>query len=248
MTTVFLAGVFGKMGRQVARMMAGEKDLTIVGGLAPEAKDKVAFPVFTSLAAINVSADVWVDFTLPQAARANAEYALNHGMNAVIGTSGLSADDQEALGVIAQGNEQSLLIVPNFAISAVLMMQFAAKAAKYFPDAEVVEAHHSDKLDAPSGTAKATAKLISEARTKKPVAPHQGAPARGEWLDDVPVHALRLPGYVAQEEVVFGAAGESLSIKQVSFDRSSFMAGVALAARQVDTLPVGLTVGLDALL
>lgn len=248
MTKVFLAGVFGKMGRQVAEMMAGETDLTIVGGLAPAVKEKTAFPVFTSLADINVQADVWVDFTLPQAARANAEYALTHHMNTVIGTSGLSAKDQQALGQIAERAGQRLLIVPNFAISAVLMMQFAAKAAKYFPDAEVVEAHHSDKLDAPSGTAKATAELISKARTKQPIAPHQDAPARGEWLNDVPVHALRLPGYVAQEEVVFGAVGESLSIKQVSFDRSSFMAGVALAARQVQTLPIGLTVGLDALL
>lgn len=248
MTKVFLAGVFGKMGRAVNAMMAETDDLTIVGGLAPTAKAQTPFPLFTSLTAITVQADVWVDFTLPQAARANAEYALNHGMNTVIGTSGLSADDQEALGVLAQANEKSLLIVPNFAISAVLMMQFAAKAAKHFPDAEIVEAHHSDKLDAPSGTAKATAKLIADARTKQPVAPHQDAPARGEWLDDVPVHALRLPGYVAQEEVLFGATGESLSIKQVSFDRSSFMAGVALAARQVHTLPVGLTVGLDALL
>lgn len=248
MTQVLIAGVFGKMGQQVATMMAAAKDLTIVGGLAPEATAKRAFPVFTSLEEINVQADVWVDFTLPQAAAANAEYALTHGMNAVIGTSGLSEQTQARLGEVAKAAGARLLIVPNFAISAVLMMQFAAKAAKYFPDAEIVEAHHSDKLDAPSGTAKATAKVIAAARTEKPLAPHQDAPARGEWLDDVPVHALRLPGYVAQEEVLFGAAGESLTIKQVSFDRSSFMAGVALAVRQVHTLPVGLTVGLDALL
>lgn len=248
MTEVFIGGVLGKMGRQVTAMMAETPDLTVVGGLAPAAAAPTAFPVFARLDQIDVTADVWVDFTIPTAARANAEYALTHGMEVVIGTSGLTQADETALGELAQAKGKHALIVPNFAISAVLMMQFAAKAAKYFPDAEVVEVHHSDKLDAPSGTARATAKLISQARQHKPLAPHQEAPARGEWLDDVPVHALRLPGYVAQEEVLFGATGESLSIKQVSFDRSSFMAGVALAVRQVAKLPAALTIGLDSLL
>ncbi|WP_179394281.1 4-hydroxy-tetrahydrodipicolinate reductase [Lacticaseibacillus absianus] len=248
MTTVLIAGVFGKMGKTVTQMIAGTADLQVVAGLANGEADTAAFPVFQRLDAITVTADVWLDFTVPAAARVNAEYALTHGMDAVIGTSGMTPADFDALGQLAQQQGRHILIVPNFAISAVLMMQFAAKAAQYFPDAEVVEAHHSDKLDAPSGTARATAQAISAARKAAPLAPHQDAPARGEWIDDVPVHALRLPGYVAQEEVYFGGPGESLTVSQVSFDRSSFMGGVALALRHVQHLPDSLTVGLDRLL
>ncbi|WP_054750841.1 4-hydroxy-tetrahydrodipicolinate reductase [Lacticaseibacillus thailandensis] len=249
MTTVFVSGASGKMGRRVAHMLQATDDIQVVGGLDRAASDAEDFPIFGSTDDINVTADVWVDFTIPTAARKNAEYSLTHGFDTVIGTSGMSNDDFDALGKLAAANNRKVMIVPNFAISAVLMMQFAAKAAKYMPDAEVVEIHHSDKVDAPSGTARATAQAINKARTAKPIAPKQtDAPARGEWIDNVPVHALRLPGYVAQEEVIFGAEGESLSISQVSYDRSSFMAGIRLAVRKVATLPNALTVGLDSLL
>ncbi|MFD1464918.1 4-hydroxy-tetrahydrodipicolinate reductase [Lapidilactobacillus mulanensis] len=249
MTTVFIGGVAGNMGQRVAKTIAATDGVTIAGGLDIHGQSNSDFPVFTSVDQINVQADVWLDFTIAAAAKANANWALQHGFDVVIGTSGLDNGEFNELGQLATKNHQHLLIVPNFAISAVLMMQFAQKAAQYFPDAEVVEAHHADKVDSPSGTARATAQLISEARQNSPIAPKEtDQPARGEWIDDVPVHALRLPGYVAQEEVLFGAAGESLSIKQVSFDRSSFMQGVVLAAQKVGTLPEGLTVGLDALL
>jgi 4-hydroxy-tetrahydrodipicolinate reductase len=249
MANVFIGGIHGSMGRRVQAAVDATDDLKVVGGLDRQTNLASQFPVFQKVEDINVQADVWVDFTIASVAKVNAEWALQHDFNVIIGTSGLDQADFKALGQLAVAHHQRLLIVPNFAISAVLLMQFAEKAAQYFPDAEVVEAHHADKVDSPSGTARATAQLISAARQKSPIAPKETSqPARGEWVDNVPVHALRLPGYVAQEEVLFGGQGESLSIKQVSFDRSSFMPGVLLAVRQIRTLPEGLTVGLDALL
>lgn len=253
MTTVLLAGAFGKMGRKITAMLKETDDLKIVAAFSPAGGESADFPVFTAYKDINVKADVWMDMTTPDGARSNGEYALSHGFDTLIGTSGLSPQDTQKLGALAKNNGRHLLIVPNFSISAVLMMQFAAKAAQYMPDAEVLEIHHADKLDAPSGTARATAQLISAARKSAPLTPKPKHPqtddaSRGERIDDVQVHALRLPGYIAEEEVIFGAPGESLTIKQSSFDRSSFMAGIRIALRGVNSLQQPLTVGLDALL
>ncbi len=248
MTKVLLAGAFGKMGRNIQAMIQDTDDLEVVAAFSPLGAEPADFPVFTKYEDIDVDADVWMDMTTPDGARANGEFALTHGFDTVIGTSGLSKEDTARLGDLAQANGQHLLVVPNFSISAVLMMQFAVKAAKFFPDAEVLEYHHEDKLDAPSGTARATAQAISAARVKTPLAPESDAPARGERIDDVQVHAVRLPGFNASEEVIFGAPGEALTIRQDSFDRSSFMAGIALAIRSVNGLTDALTVGLDSLL
>lgn len=247
-TTVLLAGAFGKMGQRITAMIHDSSDLEIVGAFSPLGAEPADFPVFTDYAAINVQADVWMDMTTPDGARANGEYALTHGFDTVIGTSGLSKSDTARLGQLASANGRHLLVVPNFSISAVLLMQFAAKAAAYFPDAEVLEYHHQDKIDAPSGTARATAQLIAAARKQQPLTPQSDAPARGDRIDGVQVHAVRLPGFNASEEVIFGAPGEALTIRQDSFDRSSFMAGVHLAIANVNTLPDALTVGLDTLL
>lgn len=248
MTTVLLAGAFGKMGQRITAMIQVSDDLEIVAAFSPVGGTSPDFPVFTKYADIDVQADVWMDMTTPAGAKANGEFALAHGFDTVIGTSGLTADEQQALGNLAQANGQHLLMVPNFSISAVLLMQFAAKAAAYFPDAEVLEYHHEDKLDAPSGTARATAQIIAANRKAKPRTPESDAAARGDRIDGVQVHAVRLPGFNASEEVIFGAPGEALTIRQDSFDRSSFMAGVHLAIASVNGLPDALTIGLDTLL
>ncbi|GEP74877.1 4-hydroxy-tetrahydrodipicolinate reductase [Weissella thailandensis] len=246
MTTVFLAGGFGKMGRAIQQMIQDAADLELVGILSGSSHES-ELPVFTSLADIDVTADVWVDVTQPEAAFANGQYALTHGFQLVVGTSGLQSEQVTTLKTLSEKEQQSALIVPNFSLSGVLLMQFAAQAAKYLPDAEILEIHNPKKIDAPSGTARATAQAIAKARQQSPVAMNTADPARGEQIDGVDVHAMRLPGYVAEEEVVFGAPGETLRIKQTSFTRESFMGGVGLAIRQINTIE-GLQVGLEKVL
>ncbi|MDR3189854.1 MAG: 4-hydroxy-tetrahydrodipicolinate reductase [Lactobacillaceae bacterium] len=246
MKKVILAGGFGKMGIEIQATLAKAPDLELVG-IFSATKRPADVPVFTDLAAIDVTADVWIDVTRPDVVLANAQYALTNGMDIVIGTSGLSAEQVVELDAVAQAHNQHGIVVPNFSLSAVLLMRFASEAAKYFVDAEVLEIHHPGKLDAPSGTAKATAALIGAARTGTPAAPVSTDAARGDLIAGVPVHAMRLPGYVAEEEVVFGAPGETLRIKQTSFSRESFMGGVVLAAQNVAQL-TGVQVGLDKLL
>ena len=224
MTTVLLAGGFGKMGLEIQSLIAEQPDLELVGILSATLHES-PISVYTELDEIDTPADVWVDVTQPESAFDNATYALSHGYDLVVGTSGLSAEDVTQLGHLAQKYNRHAIIVPNFSLSAVLLMQFAEQAAKYMPDAEIIEIHNPHKLDAPSGTAKATATKI----------------------DNGPVHAVRLPGYVAEEEVIFGAPGETLRLKQTSFTRTSFMGGVALAIRQVHQID-GLVVGLEHLL
>ncbi|MDR3241130.1 MAG: 4-hydroxy-tetrahydrodipicolinate reductase [Lactobacillaceae bacterium] len=246
MKKIILAGGFGKMGQAIQTAITNEPDLELAGILS-HTLHEADVPVFTDLQVIDVQADIWVDVTNPTGVFANAEYALKHGMNVVIGTSGLAEEQIEQLRQIAKATNQHAIIVPNFSLSAVLLMQFAQKAAAFFPNAEILEIHHPGKIDAPSGTAKATAKLIAEARKTAPVETNHADQARGVEINDVPVHAMRLPGYVAEEEVVFGAPGETLRIKQTSFSRESFMGGVILAIRGVEQIH-GVQVGLEHLL
>lgn len=246
MTTVFLAGGFGKMGIAIQQLIENEADLELVGILSGSLHES-ELPVFTSLADIDVTADVWVDVTQPEAAFANGQYALTHGFQLVVGTSGLQAEQLTALKTLSEKENRATLVVPNFSLSGVLLMQFAAQAAKYLPDAEILEIHNPKKVDAPSGTARATAQAIAKSRQADPVKTNVKDPARGDQIDNVTVHAMRLPGYVAEEEVIFGAPGETLRIKQTSFTRESFMGGVALAIRQINTIQ-GLQVGLDKVL
>lgn len=246
MTTVFLAGGFGKMGLAIQQLIENEADLELVGILSGSLHES-ELPVFTSLADIDVTADVWVDVTQPEAAFANGQYALTHGFQLVVGTSGLQAEQLAALKTLSEKENRATLVVPNFSLSGVLLMQFTAQAAKYLPDAEILEIHNPKKVDAPSGTARATAQAIAKSRQADPVKTNVKDPARGDQIDNVTVHAMRLPGYVAEEEVIFGAPGETLRIKQTSFTRESFMGGVALAIRQINTIQ-GLQVGLDKVL
>lgn len=246
MTTVFLAGGFGKMGLAIQQLIENEANLELVGILSGSLHES-ELPVFTSLADIDVTADVWIDVTQPEAAFANGQYALTHGFQLVVGTSGLQAEQLAALKALSEKENRATLVVPNFSLSGVLLMQFAAQAAKYLPDAEILEIHNPKKVDAPSGTARATAQAIAKSRQADPVKTNVKDPARGDQIDNVTVHAMRLPGYVAEEEVIFGAPGETLRIKQTSFTRESFMGGVALAIRQINTIQ-GLQVGLDKVL
>ena len=221
MTRVVVAGAGGRMGATSCDAIEAADDLELTGRADPS--------LGTELADLVGEADVVVDFTTPDAAPQNVRTCIDAGVHAVVGTSGL---DHESLGAAAANGESNVLVVPNFAIGAVLMMRFAAQAAAHMPEAEIVELHHAGKIDAPSGTAKRTAELI--------------AGAGGNVHE--PIHSVRLPGLVAHQEVILGGEGQTLSIRHDSIDRSSFMPGVLLAARGVGSLPDRFTVGLEALL
>lgn len=249
MMRIIVAGYPGAMAQKVVALIARTKDFELAGVFNPTKDGKAAaalpagMPWLTDYAAISdQQSDVWVDFTTPKAVFPNVQAALNAGVHPVVGTSGMAATDQAKLIALAEAKQVGGLIAPNFGISAVLLMQFAQKAAAYLPDAEIIEMHHADKADAPSGTAIATAHAIAAGRQRKPQKTTD-APAHGQKIDQVSVHAVRLPGYVAHEQVLFGGPGEALTIRQDSFDRESFMSGVAIAIRKVadlDTLVIGL--------
>jgi 4-hydroxy-tetrahydrodipicolinate reductase len=199
--------------------------------------------------------DVVVDFTNPGVLMENLRWCVRHGLDAVVGTSGFGEDRlDDVQGWLAEHKDVRVLVVPNFSIGAILMMRFAAQAARFFDSAEVIELHHAAKADAPSGTALRTASIIGTARSAAglgapPDATASALPgARGATIDDVHVHSVRVPGLVAHQEVLFGGHGETLTIRHDSLDRASFMPGVLLAVRNVASLPVGLTIGLEGLL
>src|SRR3954452_6427631 len=197
--------------------------------------------------------EVVVDFTHPGAVLANLRFALDHGIAAVVGTSGFTTERLDEVRGWLAGTPGHVLVAPNFGIGAVLMMQFARQAARFFESVEITELHHAGKIDAPSGTATSTASLVAAARAEAGMGPVPDATtserdgARGAVVDGVHVHSVRLPGLVAHQEVLLGATGEALTIRHDSFDRVSFMPGVLLAIRRVRERP-GLTIGLEHLL
>ena len=252
MKRILVAGATGSMGKQTVQLVEKLPDCQLVAVLAPTASKSAEFGAsvksFDNLAAVNIAADIWIDFTTPQAVYENTKFALKHHMHPIVGTSGLTLDQTKKLQAIAQKEKIGGIIAPNFGLSAVLLMKFAQEAARYFPDAEVIEMHHADKRDAPSATAIATAKLIAENRNPENCSQTTNdSAARGADYDGVPVHSVRLPGYVAHEQVLFGGPGEALTIRQDSFSRSSFMQGVKVALSRVMDLP-DLVVGLDQIL
>jgi 4-hydroxy-tetrahydrodipicolinate reductase len=208
-----------------------------------------------SLSAL-LAADVVVDFTHVGVVMDNLRWCIEHGRSVVVGTSGFTDERlAEVRGWLGQaGPGVRVLVAPNFSVGAVLMMRFAAQAARFFESGEVIELHHAKKLDAPSGTALRTAAMIAEARAAaglgpSPDATSQEVPgARGASVDQVRVHSVRVAGLVAHQEVLFGGNGETLTIRHDSLDRASFMPGVLLAVRGVASLPAGLTVGIEPLL
>jgi 4-hydroxy-tetrahydrodipicolinate reductase len=205
-------------------------------------------------ALVDSGTEVIVDFTVPDAVMGNLEFCVNNGIHAVVGTTGWTAERYETLqGWLSANPSVGVLVAPNFAISAVLTMKLAEIAAPYFDSAEVVEFHHPNKKDAPSGTAVHTAEGIARARAAAGLGAQPDATdqtlegARGADVDGVPVHAVRMTGMVAHEEVILGAAGQTLTIRQDSYDRESFVPGVLLGVDKVPATP-GLTVGLEKFL
>jgi len=239
MTRVAVLGARGRMGAEVVRAVEAAEDLDLVAAYdVGEAVDLT-------------QAEVAVDFTHPDAVMGNLRTCVEAGVHAVVGTTGFDAGRLEELRALLAGTQVNVLVAPNFGIAAVLMMQFAAQAARFFDSVEIVELHHAGKADAPSGTARRTAELVAEARRGMPPMPDATTTAldgaRGADVDGVRVHAVRLAGLVAHQEVLLGGAGESLTIRHDSYDRASFMPGVLLGVRRVGSRP-GLTVGLEALL
>ncbi|WP_062377286.1 4-hydroxy-tetrahydrodipicolinate reductase [Demequina pelophila] len=242
MINVAVLGASGRMGTHVVNAVDGAEDMTLVAAL--DHQDDVA-------AAARAGAEVAVDFTVPSATEVNVHALIDAGVHAVVGTTGWTQESLLRVDEhLKERPEIGVLIAPNFALSAVLSMRFAAAAARYFESVEVVELHHPDKVDAPSGTATHTAQGIAAARAAAGIAPspdattHDPDGARGAVIDGVHVHAVRLRGLVAHEEVLLGNPGEQLTIRTDSFDRISFMPGVLLGVREVARHP-GLTVGLD---
>jgi 4-hydroxy-tetrahydrodipicolinate reductase len=202
----------------------------------------------------DAGAEVAVDLTRPDAVMANLQFCIEHGVHAVVGTSGFDDERLATLrGWLADAPGVGVLVAPNFAVGAVLMMRFAEQAARFFESVEIVELHHPDKADAPSGTARRTAEVVAAARRDAGLGPMPDATAtaldgaRGAAVEGVPVHSVRARGLVAHQEVILGTTGETLTIRHDSYDRQSFMPGVLLGIREVGSRP-GLTVGLDALL
>ena len=241
MIKVAVIGARGRMGSEVVKAVNEAKDLELVAQL----------DLGDSLDALLASgAVVAVDFTTPDSVMANLEFLISHNINAVVGTTGFDDARIAKIKSLLASSKSGVLIAPNFAIGAVLMMEFATKAAKYFESAEIIELHHPNKVDAPSGTASRTAELMSAARKEAglPVMPDATttslAGARGATVGDIPVHSVRVRGLVAHQEVLLGGIGETLSIRHDSIDRVGFMPGVLLGVRKVVTHP-GLTFGLE---
>ncbi|WP_210649691.1 4-hydroxy-tetrahydrodipicolinate reductase [Nocardioides sp. SYSU D00065] len=242
---VGVLGARGKVGTEVRRAVEAEPDTELVA--AVDAGDDVE-----ELA--RAGAQVAVDFTHPDVVMDNLRFCVEHGIHAVVGTTGFDEARLDRLrGWLADAPGVGILIAPNFSIGAILMMRFAAQAAPFFESVEVVELHHPDKADAPSGTARRTAELIAAARREAGSPPMPDATstglegARGADVDGVRVHGLRVRGLVAHQEVVMGTAGETLTVRHDSLDRVSFTPGVLVGVRGIGGRP-GLTVGLESFL
>ena len=223
MLKVGVAGAAGRMGQEVCRAVDGADDMEITGTADP--KDG------TSLKDVLEDVEVVVDFTVPDSVFENVKLCLESGVHSIVGTTGMSSDQLDSLRVLASSSASNCLVAPNFAIGAVLMMEVSKIIAPHMPSCEIVELHHDQKLDAPSGTAKRTAELITDSGGR----------------DDVPIHSVRLPGLVAHQEVIFGSPGQTLTVRHDSLSRESFMPGVLLAIRNVASLD-GLVVGLENVL
>ncbi len=271
MIRVAVCGAAGRMGREVVAAITAEDGMEVVAAIDRQnvgedagvlaGSSALGVPIESELdaAIARTLPQVLVDFTLPASVMANVELAIAFGISPVIGTTGLSPKNLHNLDKLARMKEIGAFVAPNFAIGAVLMIQFAAQAAKYLPDVEIIELHHEKKLDSPSGTALLTAQKIARARAEANSVPRplptegiieKAAHARGareEATGDVPIHSVRLPGFVAHQEVIFGGADEVLTLRHDSLHRRSFMPGVVLAVRKVRALN-GLVIGLENLL
>ena len=252
MIKIVIAGFNGKMGKATTQMVLNDARFQLVGVVSRHKEvsnlnemveyPSIDVPVFSTKEEVvaNVETDVWIDFTSPEGIYETLLFLIENDIRPVVGTTGLTSEQLTTIQVKSKAKGLGGLIAPNFAIGAVLMIEFAAKAAKYFPDVEIMELHHDQKLDAPSGTAINTAQAISKVREPK----KQGHPdekeliegARGADYEGMKIHSVRLPGLVAHQQVQFGSQGEGLIIRHDSYDRSSFMSGVALSCQEVMSL------------
>lgn len=242
MIRVGVLGAKGRMGSEVVKSINAAQDLELTAALdLGDSLDQL----------IASKTEVVVDFTTPDSVMKNLEFLISHDIHAVVGTTGFTdAKLAELCTELSSHPKVGVLVAPNFAVGAVLMMEFAQRAAKFFESAEIIELHHPNKVDAPSGTANRTADLISKARKEAGLNDMPDATstslegARGAKVDGVPVHSVRLRGLVAHQEVLFGGLGETLTIRHDSLDRAGFMPGVLLGVRNVVKVP-GLTYGLE---
>ncbi|GAA3643038.1 dihydrodipicolinate reductase [Lentzea atacamensis] len=240
MIRVGVLGARGRMGSEVVRAVEAAKDMEVVAAL--DADDPLS-------GLVDARVEVVVDFTHPDVVMDNLSFCIENGIHCVVGTSGFDQSRLDAVAaLLADKPSVGVLIAPNFGIGAVLLMRFSEIAARYYESAEIIELHHPRKADAPSGTAAHTARLIAAARSgmdPMPDATTQEEPgARGAVVDGVRVHSLRISGMIAHQEVVFGGESETLTLRQDSLHRTSFMPGVVLGVREIVSRP-GLAVGLD---
>lgn len=230
-TKILINGASGRMGQEAVKAIQNDSELTLVAqtGRADNLAEKIK----------SSGAEIVIDFTSPQSAFENTLTIINAGAHPVIGTTGIKPEQIKQLQKLAAEKKLGGIIAPNFCIGAVLMMQFAQTAARYYNDVEIIESHHTGKLDAPSGTAVKTAEMIAKNRKAEPERKsiHENITgSRGALYQGVPIHAIRLPGFVASQDVIFGGLGETLSIRHNTINRESFMPGVILACKKVPQL------------
>jgi len=260
MIRIGVLGAAGRMGRLVCRAVADDPDLALVAGIGPGSADTELGPLIGHGdvdvrisgdldALLHAEAEVAVDFTTPQTVMGNIRWLVEHGIHAVVGTTGIGPKDLEEIRSLAEGGGANVVVASNFAIGAVLLQRFAEQAARVFPAAEIIELHHETKLDAPSGTAIATARRMAESRREEWSGPAKETVdhVRGGEVEGIRIHSVRLPGLVAHQEVIFGGLGQTLTLRHDAPDRASYMPGVLLAVTSVASRP-GLMVGLEPLL
>jgi len=257
---VVVHGALGRVGREVINALCQEPETRVVGAvdlkasedhlLLPDGSGKVPFSSNLDYILTSYRSDVLVDFTIAQAAMPAARTAAKQGVNLVIGTSGITDDNLDEMERLSAAHKIGIVVAPNFALGAVLLMHLAKIAAKYLDYAEIIELHHHLKADSPSGTALATAKAMAEIRDKpfsQPADGGQPSNSRGEHVEGVTIHSVRLPGLMAHQEVILGTLGQTLSIRHDTISRECYMPGVILAIKEV-VKRKGLIYGLDALL
>ncbi|MFC2003233.1 4-hydroxy-tetrahydrodipicolinate reductase [Chloroflexota bacterium] len=257
---VVVHGAFGKMGRETVSALCREPEIQLVGAVERQVTEDYlplpngsgTIPLSSDLGSIlsNSQPDVLVDFTIAPAVMPAVRVAAKQGINLVIGTTGLTADELSEIDRLAATHQVGAIVAPNFALGAVLMIHLAKRAAKYFDYAEILELHHHQKADAPSGTALSTAKAMAQARGKPFHPPQQQGetlPSRGEQVEGIAIHSIRLPGLMAHQEVLLGGPGQTLSIRHDTISRECFMPSVIMAIKEV-VKRKGLVYGLDTLL
>ncbi|MFW5976471.1 MAG: 4-hydroxy-tetrahydrodipicolinate reductase [Bacillota bacterium] len=261
---ILVNGACGRMGQQVVKTVVNETEDRLVGAFDQKNTgenimdivdiDGEEIIIDKNLEKIikNTEPDIIIDFTSPKVVMDNIRIGLNHGIHMIVGTTGITETDLKKIDKLTKDNETNALIVPNFAIGAVLLMEFCKEAAKYFKDVEIIELHHDQKMDAPSGTSIKTAELIEEnldkekkSQEKEYIEKLEGV--RGGNKEGIHIHSVRLPGLVAHQEVIFGGEGQSLTLRHDSYDRKSFMPGVKLALRKIEDID-GLIYGLEKIM